>query len=114
MSLRNRLSRLTEGSLFAPSSPVRVPVPVPVPDLALALPPALPPAPPPPSSGTSVLDDLRKRMDAILTRAESKRVLPAVDCPELPFCIEQTEHGPLNVRTLRLSGAHRVGRIPIT
>jgi uncharacterized protein YprB with RNaseH-like and TPR domain len=64
----------------------------------------------------SVLDDLRKRMDAILTRTriELPRELPAVDCPELPFCVERTELGPLHVRTLRLSGAHRVGRIPIT
>jgi hypothetical protein len=53
-------------------------------------------------------------MDAILTRSEAKRPLPAVDCPELPFCIEETEAGPLNVRTLRLSGGHRVGRIPVT
>lgn len=55
-------------------------------------------------------------MDAILTRTRNAppRELPAVDCPELPFCVERTELGPLHVRTLRLSGAHRVGRIPIT
>ena len=64
----------------------------------------------------SLLDDLRRRMDHILTRTRSEpaRELPAVDCPELPFCVERTELGPLHVRTLRLSGAHRVGRIPVT
>src|SRR5688572_11466313 len=100
MSLRNRLARLTTATpMFAPE-PVRPP-------------PAVPP--PAPSSG-SLLDDLRRRMDAILTRTRSEpaRELPAVDQPELPFCVERTEHGPLHVRTLRLSGAHRVGRIPIT
>ena len=61
-----------------------------------------------------MLEDLRRRMDAILTRSEAKRELPAVDCPELPFCVERTELGPLHVRTLRLSGAHRVGRFPVT
>lgn len=64
----------------------------------------------------SVLDELRRRMDSILTRTRSEepRELPAVDCPELPFCVERTELGPLHVRTLRLSGAHRVGRVPVT
>lgn len=69
-----------------------------------------------PADAPSVLDDLRRRMDAILTRSRSEepRQLPAVDCPELPFCVERTELGPLHVRTLRLGGAHRVGRIPVT
>jgi hypothetical protein len=55
-------------------------------------------------------------MDAILTRTRSEppRDLPAVDSCDLPFCVERTELGPLHVRTLRLSGAHRVGRIPVT
>lgn len=101
--------------MFAPApapavapAPVPAPVPAPASDLDLALP--LAPA-------SSVLDDLRRRMDAILSRATPKRDLPAVDGSEddrLPFCVERTEHGPLNVRTLRLSGAHRVGRIPVT
>jgi len=53
-------------------------------------------------------------MDAILSRPAEARPLPAVDVPELPFAVERTEHGPLHVRTLRLSGAHRVGRAPVT
>ncbi len=65
---------------------------------------------------TSLLDDLRRRMSSILdrTRAEPPRVLPDPSAPELPFCVEQTAAGPLNVRTVRLSGAHRVGRFPVT
>jgi len=67
------------------------------------------------ASKPSVLDDLRARMDAILSKhASEPRQLPAVDVPELPFCVEHTELGPLHVRTLRLSGAHRVGRAPVT
>jgi hypothetical protein len=65
-----------------------------------------------------VLEDLRARMDSILarTRAEPKRAPPRVDDAEteLPFCVEDTPDGPLHVRTLHLSGAHRVGRAPIT
>jgi uncharacterized protein YprB with RNaseH-like and TPR domain len=55
-------------------------------------------------------------MDAILerTRAEPRRPPPRVDLDELPFCVEDTEAGPLHVRTLQLSGAHRVGRAPVT
>jgi hypothetical protein len=101
----------------APLAAVAVAVAVPVPDLPRA--PLSPLASLSPSAATetpSLLDDLRRRMDAILTRTRSEppRELPAVDCPELPFCVERTELGPLHVRTLRLSGAHRVGRIPIT
>lgn len=67
------------------------------------------------ASAPSILDDLRARMDAILSKhASEPRHLPAVDVPELPFCVERTELGPLHVRTLRLSGAHRVGRAPVT
>ncbi len=110
MSLRNRLARLTSAG------------PTPEPPFisfarAPALDPARAPAPAPAfCDAPTVLDDLRRRMDAILTRTrnEPKRELPAVDCPDLPFAVERTELGPLHVRTLRLSGAHRVGRIPIT
>lgn len=80
--------------------------------------------PPPPSvalpsaavpAAANVLDDLRARMDAILarTRAEVPRPIPRADTDDLPFCVEETPHGPLHVRTLRLSGAHRVGRAPV-
>jgi len=55
-------------------------------------------------------------MDAILsrTRAEPPRPLPDAHAPDLPFAREDTPLGPLHVRTLRLSGAHRVGRAPVT
>ena len=68
------------------------------------------------AASSSVLDDLRARMDHILarTRAEPKREPPRVDDSDLPFCVEDTPEGPLHVRTLRLSGAHRVGRAPVT
>ncbi len=54
-------------------------------------------------------------MDAILsrTRAEPARPPPRVDEADLPFAVEETPLGPLHVRTLRLSGAHRVGRAPV-
>jgi len=70
------------------------------------------------AASPTVLDDLRARMDAILTRtrAEPAKKPPRVDDSdgELPFCVEHTPEGPLHVRTLALSGAHRVGRAPIT
>lgn len=102
MSLRSRLGRLSAaGPAPAPvATPAPVAAPVPMP-LAAAAP--------------SILDDLRARMDAILSKhAEAPRHVPAVDVPELPFCVEETAEGPLHVRTLRLSGAHRVGRAPVT
>ncbi|MBX3188996.1 MAG: ribonuclease H-like domain-containing protein [Labilithrix sp.] len=91
MSLRSRLARLSV------SSPAHTPDPV-------------------PASAPTLLDDLRARMDAVLsrTRAEPPRAPPPVDVPDLPFCVEHTAEGPLHVRTLRLSGAHRVGRAPVT
>jgi uncharacterized protein len=53
-------------------------------------------------------------MDAILARgrAEPARQPPRVDLADLPFAVEETLEGPLHVRTLALSGAHRVGRAP--
>lgn len=66
------------------------------------------------ANAPSVLDDLRARMEALLarTRVEGPRPPPKVDDGELPFAVEDTAEGPLYVRTLRLSGAHRVGRAP--
>lgn len=94
MSLRSRLGRLNGAGLGAVAEK----------DVA--------PAPREPA--TSVLEDLRRRMDAILARESPPRPLPQVDAPDLPFCVEHTAEGPLHVRTLRLSGAHRVGRAPAT
>src|SRR3954470_21671171 len=114
MSLRHRLARLTGAG---PAGPAREPPFIvfgPPSSVTRASSPAREAVPE--QSASSVLEDLRKRMDAILTRtrSEPKREPPAVDFPELPFCVERTELGPLHVRTLRLSGAHRVGRVPIT
>ncbi len=68
------------------------------------------------SPSGNVLDDLRARMEAILTRTrgEPPRPPPRVDVPELPFCVEDTPAGPLHVRTLRHGGEHRVGRVPVS
>lgn len=98
MSLKSRLARLNGAGLGGAA-----PAPAPAPPLEQA-------------ASSSILDDLRARMDHILarTRAEARREPPRVDDSELPFCVEQTESGPLHVRTLRLSGAHRVGRAPVT
>jgi uncharacterized protein len=101
MSLKNRLARLHGAGLGASKDPQ----PEPAAELAKA-------------ADRSVLDDLRNRMDLILarTRAEPNKGPPRVDdeATELPFCIEDTPDGPLHVRTLHLSGAHRVGRAPVT
>lgn len=137
VSLRSRLSRLSSAgpATTAPVDPRPEPSAPPAP-----APPAAPddgfpklfasraPSSPPsartePASSPSqspvsggLLDDLRRRMDSILarTRAEPARELPRVDFGDLPFCVEETPEGPLHVRTLRLSGAHRVGRAPVT
>src|SRR5688572_8694012 len=91
MSLRSRLARLPSAATTPPESGVVLK-----------------------SEPKNVLEDLRARMDAILarSRAEPRREPPRVDVPELPFCVEDTPEGPLHVRTLRLGGAHRVGRMP--
>ena len=70
--------------------------------------------PKPPESGKQTLEELRIKMDAILSRAEPPRPPPRVDLEDLPFAVEDTPDGPLHVRTLRLGGGHRVGRAPIT
>ncbi len=66
-------------------------------------------------NGGSVLEDLRARMEAILTRtrAEPRREPPRVDVDELPFCAEDTPLGTLHSRVVRHGGEHRIGRIPI-
>lgn len=90
MSLKSRLARLSSAG------------------------PAAPPAPPEPAAEGGILEDLRRRMDAILARSSPPKPPPRVDLDELPFCVEETASGPLYVRTLELSGAHRVGRAPVT
>ncbi len=115
MSLRNRLARLDGTTRVASSTDA---APAASPFISFARAEAAVPPPPPviaEREGGSVIEDLRRRMDALLARAraEPKRELPSVDVPELPFCVEHTELGPLHVRTLRLGGAHRVGRISV-
>lgn len=120
-ALASRLSRLSGAgpspappredglpNLFAPRAPEAAAEPTAEPLHAALEEPA--PARP------STLDDLRRRMEAILarTRAEAPRPPPRVDVADLPFCVEETPAGPLHVRTVRLSGAHRVGRAPVT
>ncbi len=72
------------------------------------------PASTPIATSTNLLDDLRARMDAILARPSRPREPARADVDDLPFAVEDTPDGPLHVRTLRLSGAHRVGRVPVT
>jgi uncharacterized protein YprB with RNaseH-like and TPR domain len=63
----------------------------------------------------NVLEDLRARMEAILTRtrAAGPRPPPRVDVEDLPFCVEDTAAGPLHARTVRHGGEYRMGRIPV-
>jgi uncharacterized protein YprB with RNaseH-like and TPR domain len=93
VSLRSKLSRLE--STVARSAPAT-------------------PAPPEPGR-VALLDDLRTRIQATLERTARRAPAPppAVDTFELPFAVEATEAGPLHVRTLQLSHAHRTGRIPV-
>ncbi|MEZ4258623.1 MAG: ribonuclease H-like domain-containing protein [Polyangiaceae bacterium] len=89
MSLRAKLGRLSFGP--APSAP---------------------PAPSPADRGAQ-LEALRARMDAIVGAAPSPTPRPRVDVDDLPFAVERTAAGPLHVRTLRVPGSHRVGRVPV-
>jgi hypothetical protein len=60
------------------------------------------------------LDELRARIHAVLARTSPPRPPPpAVDAPDLPFVTYDTPVGPLHVRTLHLSAAHRTGRAPV-
>jgi uncharacterized protein YprB with RNaseH-like and TPR domain len=93
-------SVLEEARLFAPGPRAAAPSP-----------------PPAPSSRSGVvLEDLRARMEAILTRtrAEPPRPAPRVDDGDLPFCVEGTAAGPLHARLVRHGGEHRIGRTPIS
>lgn len=55
-------------------------------------------------------------MQAILARTAAARPAappPPVDTPELPFVTRETDLGPLHLRVVRLSAAHRTGRAPL-
>jgi uncharacterized protein YprB with RNaseH-like and TPR domain len=104
VSLRGKLSRLS-GALATPRGAFAPEVPGPV---------ALP-GPTGPTARTALLDDLRDRIRATLERSVRRAVVvaPPVDTLELPFVTSETPLGPLHVRTLRLSPAHRTGRAPV-
>jgi uncharacterized protein YprB with RNaseH-like and TPR domain len=72
--------------------------------------PVLPVAP-----RTDVLADLRARMQATLERSARRGLAPPppVDTVDLPFATADAPLGPLHVRLLRLSPAHRTGRAPV-
>lgn len=89
MSLRSKLQRLDASRPVVPASPAE------------------------PGARTAALDDLRQRIHAVLERTSAPRPPPPVDTVELPFQTTETPEGPLHVRTLRLSPAHRTGRAPI-
>ncbi len=56
-----------------------------------------------------LLDDLRAKMDAILSRAPVTRAPATLDAPELPFVTEVTALGDLHRRVVRFPLSHRVG-----
>lgn len=65
----------------------------------------------------NTLDELRERIRSVLERTTTRRGSappPDVDMTELPFVTEETELGPLHVRTLLLGAAHRTGHAPVT
>lgn len=61
------------------------------------------------------LDDLRARMRAVLERTAPRVSLQRrpIDSDDLPFVTEETDLGPLHVRTLRLGAGHLVGQAPV-
>lgn len=72
----------------------------------------------PPAGASASVDDraqtleaLRTRMQQVLERTARKGPPPPprVDADDLPFVSSTTPNGPLHVRTLRLSAAHRTG-----
>ena len=103
MALGRKLARLSVP-VSPPRPAARAPEPAPPPESA-------PPAEPARSS--RLLDDLRAKMDAILSREPVARRVPALDQPDLPFQSEETPHGTLHRRVLRLPPSHRVGRASV-
>ena len=89
-----------------------------------AMVPPLPPSPPHTGeavqiagAGASRIDDLRARMGAILAK-HARREEPAwkrseQELGDLPFTSEETEHGTLYRRVLRVGVAQRVGHAPV-
>lgn len=59
------------------------------------------------------LDELRDRIARIVARAPAQPPRANPTGGELPFLVEQTEHGPLYVRRVRAVPAARVGRVPL-
>ncbi len=59
------------------------------------------------------IDDLRRRMRAVLERTVTRPAPRPVEGPALPFVTHDTPLGPLHVRRLRLPPSHRTGRAPV-
>lgn len=114
--LQSRLSRLATRTPFEeePSDEPRLFAPIAPPSFVTPAPSSAVRTKAPDAAGFT-LDDLRARMEAILSRTRSEPAAspPRVDVPDLPFCVEDTPDGPLHVRTVRHGGEHRVGRFPI-
>jgi uncharacterized protein YprB with RNaseH-like and TPR domain len=68
-----------------------------------------------PAERSAALDELRARIQAVLERSVGRppKPPPRVDDGDLPFAVEPTPLGPLNVRTLRLLASHRTGHAPV-
>ncbi len=93
-SLRSKLSRLSSAG---PGS----------------RPAAESPPPPAPEDRPGVLDDLRRRMDAVLARSVTPRIPPPVETATLPFTTFDTPLGPLHQRRLVLPVSHVMGRFAV-
>jgi uncharacterized protein YprB with RNaseH-like and TPR domain len=69
----------------------------------------------PPARSAALLEELRARTRQILERTTKigRPPLPPVDTDDLPFVSCKTPLGPVHVRAMRLSPAHRTGRVPV-
>lgn len=104
-----KLARLSMPGAVAPDAAPAVDASRPARDARAVAGPAEP-APPPNASAMSVLDQLRAKMDVILSRQPILRPPPPAEQPDLPFITEETPLGPLHRRIVRLPASHRVGR----
>jgi uncharacterized protein YprB with RNaseH-like and TPR domain len=103
MSLRSKLDRLKGFPTGKPAAPF-APDPTPA-----------APEPGPAPALRSTLDELRARMQVVLSRSVEKRApRPVDDSVELPFVAEETEHGVRHRRVLHFGGSARVGRAPVS